>query len=156
MRISVFLAACLGLAGQIQAQEPAQAPALVVLITVDGLSARHLEEFGPQLQGGLARLTRRGAWFTNAHHDHAITETAPGHASLLSGRFPRSTGIAANRVGVVDPQSPLVGSGSVGASPKRFQGTALFDWMKQIQSVQAGDITLDDALAAVQAVQDQP
>lgn len=32
----------------------------------------------------------------------------------------------------------------------------VFDWMKQIQSVQAGDITLDAALAAVQAVQDQP
>jgi predicted AlkP superfamily pyrophosphatase or phosphodiesterase len=116
------------------AQTAAAAPTLVVLITVDGFSARHLEEFGPQLQGGLARFTRNGAWFTNAHHDHAITETAPGHASLLSGRFPRSTGIAANRVGVVDPQSPLVGSGNVGASPKRFQGTALFDWMKQRHS----------------------
>lgn len=32
----------------------------------------------------------------------------------------------------------------------------VFDWMKQIQSVQAGDLSLDDALAAVQAVQDQP
>jgi hypothetical protein len=32
----------------------------------------------------------------------------------------------------------------------------VFDWMKQIQSVQAGDITLDEALAAVQAIQDQP
>jgi predicted AlkP superfamily pyrophosphatase or phosphodiesterase len=102
-----------------------------VLITVDGFSARHLDEYGAQLDGGLARFTRNGAWFTNAHHDHAITETAPGHASLLSGRFPWSTGIAANRVGVVDPQSPLVGSGNVGASPQRFQGTTLFDWIRQ-------------------------
>ena len=113
------------------AQTAAAPPSLVVLITVDGLTARHLDDFGPQLEGGLARLTRNGAWFTNAHHDHAITETAPGHASLLSGRFPRSTGIAANRVGVVDPQAPLVGSGNVGASPARFQGTTLFDWMKR-------------------------
>lgn len=114
-----------------KAQVSSASPTLVVLITVDGLSARHLDEYGAQLTGGLARLTRGGAWFTNAHHDHAITETAPGHASLLSGRFPRSTGIAANRVGVVDPQAPLAGSGQIGASPKRFQGTALFDWMKQ-------------------------
>src|SRR5688500_17991729 len=107
------------------AQASSPPPTLVVLITVDGLSARHLDEHGAQLTGGLARLTRGGSWFTNAHHDHAITETAPGHASLLSGRFPRSTGIAANRVGVVDPEAPLVGSGQIGASPKRFQGTAL-------------------------------
>jgi hypothetical protein len=32
--------------------------------------------------------------FTNARHDHAITETAPGHSVMLSGRFPRGTGIA--------------------------------------------------------------
>lgn len=32
----------------------------------------------------------------------------------------------------------------------------VFDWMKQMQSVLAGDISLDDALAAVQAVQEQP
>jgi predicted AlkP superfamily pyrophosphatase or phosphodiesterase len=118
-----------------QQQSPApggEGPSLVVMITIDGFREGNLEKFGPQLTGGLARLMRGGAWFTNAHQDHAITETAPGHASILSGRFPRSTGIAANRVGVVDPGSPLLGtSGVVGASPNRFHGTALFDWMHQ-------------------------
>lgn len=110
--------------------EPRSAPTLIVMVTIDGFKASHLEKFGSQLTGGLARLTKGGAWFTNAHQDHAITETAPGHASLLSGRFPRSTGIAANRIGVGDPESPLLGgAGGIGASPKRFQGTALFDWM---------------------------
>lgn len=105
-------------------------PSLVVMITIDGFRAGNLEKFGPQLNGGLARLMKGGAWFTNAHQDHAITETAPGHASLLSGRFPRSTGITANRIGVIDPESPLLGtSGVIGASPKRFQGTELFDWL---------------------------
>ena len=105
-------------------------PTLVVMITIDGFRAGNLNRFGPQLHGGLARLMNGGAWFTNAHHDHAITETAPGHASLLSGRFPRSTGIAANRAGVLDPASPLLGlSGGPGASPARFQGTELFDWL---------------------------
>src|SRR5687768_4253574 len=106
-------------------------PSLIVLVTVDQLTGVYLDRFGPQLQGGLARLARGGAWFSNGHQDHAITETAPGHASLLSGRFPRSTGIAANRVGVLDQATPLLGtSGVAGASPKRFQGTALFDWMR--------------------------
>lgn len=123
-----------------QAQQPTagpagQSPSLVVMITIDGFRGSNLDRFGPQLTGGLARLTKGGAWFTNAHQDHAITETAPGHASLLSGRFPRSTGIAANRVGVGDPESPLLGtSGIPGASPKRFQGTELFDWILQKDS----------------------
>jgi predicted AlkP superfamily pyrophosphatase or phosphodiesterase len=100
------------------------------MITIDGFRADNLERFGPQLKGGLARLKDGGAWFTNAHQDHGITETAPGHASLLSGRFPRSTGIVANLVGVIDDQSPLLGfSGVTGASPRRFKGTELIDWM---------------------------
>ncbi len=112
------------------AGSPAAKPTLVVLITIDGFRADFLDRFGSQFTGGLARLKNDGAWFTNAHQDHAITETAPGHASLLSGRFPRSTGIVANRVGVGDPNSPLLGtSGVLGASPILFQGTELFDWL---------------------------
>jgi predicted AlkP superfamily pyrophosphatase or phosphodiesterase len=106
-------------------------PSLVVMITIDGFRGDYLTRFGDQFTGGFARLINGGAWFTNAHQDHGITETAPGHASLLSGRFPRSTGIAANRVGVFDNNSPLLGfSGAAGASPARFQGTELFDWIK--------------------------
>ncbi len=114
------------------ATAPAAAkPSLVVMITIDGFREGNLEKFGPQLRGGLARLTSGGAWFTGAQQDHAITETAPGHASLLSGRFPRSTGIAANRLGVIDEASPLLGfSGVVGASPRRFHGTTLVDWIR--------------------------
>jgi predicted AlkP superfamily pyrophosphatase or phosphodiesterase len=105
-------------------------PSLIVLITVDQFRGDYLDRFGPQLHGGLGRLARGGAWFTNAHHDHAITETAPGHATLLSGRFPRSTGIMANRIGVDDEAAPLVGApGAVGASPRRFLGTTLVDWL---------------------------
>jgi predicted AlkP superfamily pyrophosphatase or phosphodiesterase len=94
------------------------------------MRADYLERFGPQLTGGLARLTRGGAVFTNAFHDHAITETAPGHSVMLSGRFPRSTGIVTNTLGVPDASAPLVGGGGPGASPARFNGTTLFDWMR--------------------------
>ncbi|MEO6591611.1 MAG: alkaline phosphatase family protein, partial [Gemmatimonadaceae bacterium] len=125
--LTVLVAASAACAG---AQTPAardgdQRPTLIVMITIDGFREDYLTRFAPQLTGGLGRMMKNGAWFTNAHQDHAITETAPGHASLLSGRFPRSTGIAANRVGVYDPNAPLLGSsGGPGASPERFQGTA--------------------------------
>ncbi|HEX6576052.1 MAG TPA: alkaline phosphatase family protein [Gemmatimonadaceae bacterium] len=110
-------------------------PTLVVLITIDGFRGDYLTRFGSQFTGGLGRLITGGTWFTNAHQDHGITETAPGHASLLSGRFPRSTEIAANRVGVADETTPLLGfSGVLGASPNRFKGTELFDWMKAADS----------------------
>jgi predicted AlkP superfamily pyrophosphatase or phosphodiesterase len=104
-------------------------PTLVVLVTIDQLRADYLERFAPQLVGGLGRLLRGGAVFTDAHQDHAITETAPGHASLLSGRFPRGTEIVANAVGAGDPSSRLVGSAGDGASPARFRGSTLADWL---------------------------
>ncbi len=115
------------------AQGPAASarPTLVVLIAVDQFRADYIARFAPQLRGGLARLSRGGAWYTNAHHDHAITETAPGHATLLSGRFPRSTGIMMNRLGVEDDASPVIAGGvGPGASPKRFHGTTLVDWLR--------------------------
>ena len=124
-------AACAGAQSIPRADSRATSPpSLIVLVTVDQLTGDYLDRFGPQLRGGLARLARGGAWFANAFQDHAITETAPGHASLLSGRFPRSTGIMANRIGVFDANAPLLGAtGSAGASPTRFQGTTLFDWL---------------------------
>lgn len=106
-------------------------PSLVLLITVDQLRGDYLQRFGGQFKGGLARLANGGAWFTNAHHDHAITETAPGHATLLSGRFPRSTGITANRAGVFDNSARVLGSpDQLGASPRQFRGTTLVDWLR--------------------------
>jgi predicted AlkP superfamily pyrophosphatase or phosphodiesterase len=113
------------------ANPPATPPSLVVLITVDQLRGDYLTRFSSQLSGGLARLARGGAWFTNAHHDHAITETAPGHATLLAGRFPRSLGIADNLAGVQDETAPILDApGIPGASPVRFQGTTLVDWLR--------------------------
>lgn len=109
---------------------PAEVPTLVVFITVDQLRPDYFERFGSQLTGGLARLYNGGAVFTNAFHDHANTETAPGHAATMSGRFPASTGIVRNADGVQDPQAPLIGARGPGASPFRFRGTTLTDWLR--------------------------
>lgn len=105
-------------------------PTLVVFVTVDQLGSDYLERYGGNLTGGLARLRDEGATWMRGRQDHAIAETAPGHASTMSGRFPVHTGISSNSQGVNTPDAPLIGSGDIGASPFRFRGTTLYDWMK--------------------------
>src|SRR5256886_7729091 len=75
-------------------------------------------------------LAADGAVFDSAYQDHGITETAPGHSTILSGRWPAHTGIVRNTAGVQDSTAPLVGVTGLGASPARFRGTALFDLLK--------------------------
>ena len=105
-------------------------PQHVVFITIDQMRPDYFDRWARQLTGGLGRLSRQGAFFTNAFQDHAITETAPGHSVTMSGRFPRSTGIVRNAAGVEDPQAPLLTSRDPGASPFRFRGSALIDWLR--------------------------
>src|SRR5262249_30392184 len=45
---------------------------------------------------GFKRFLDRGAWFANAYYGHAVTFTAPGHATMLTGAYPHRTGIIAN------------------------------------------------------------
>ena len=112
-----------------------RAAQLVVMITVDQLRADAYERYRQHLTGGLVRLYEHGAVFTEGYQDHAFTETAPGHASLLSGRFPVHTGIATNAHGVNTRDAPLLNGrpGEPGASPFRFIGTELIDWMRAVR-----------------------
>ena len=109
-----------------------QPPRLVVFITVDQLRGDMLDRYSKDLRYGYARLMKGGAWFVNGYQDHANTETAPGHASVLSGRFPRSTGIFSNSAGVNTGDYPMIAvrQPQPGASPDRFIGTTLFDWLR--------------------------
>ncbi|HEX4574029.1 MAG TPA: alkaline phosphatase family protein [Gemmatimonadales bacterium] len=109
---------------------PSQRPRLVVVVTVDQLRPDYLDRYRTQFLGGLRLLLKRGAVFTDAYQDHAVTETAPGHATILAGRWPAHTGIIRNAVGVQDSTAPLLGVAGPGASPARFRGTTLFDWLK--------------------------
>jgi hypothetical protein len=103
---------------------------LVVLVVVDQMRADYLSRFASQYTGGLGRLVHDGSVFLHGQQDHAITETAPGHSTLLSGRTPSHTGIVTNARGVPDPTTHLVGWPDVtGASPRNFNGTELYDWM---------------------------
>src|SRR6266516_3623540 len=105
-------------------------PKLVVVITVDQMRPDYFTRWKSQLSGGLAQLANEGAFFTDGYQDHAVTETAPGHSTILSGLWPAHTGIISNTEGVQDSLAPLLGTTGPGASPRRFRGTTLFDWLK--------------------------
>ena len=126
--LPIVLAVLLAAPAQSQARDSSR-PRLVLFITVDAMRPDYLTRFESQLTGGLGRLYRDGAVFTNAFQDHAITETAPGHSATLSGRFPVHTGISANSAGVYDTTVTLIDAPGPGASPFRFRGTTLVDWL---------------------------
>ena len=99
--------------------EPSPAPRLVLQITVDGLRgdllSRYRAGFG---EGGFRHLLARGTHYTNAHYQHANTETIVGHATLATGAFPSLHGMVGNvwfdreagelAYNIEDPQSPIL------------------------------------------------
>jgi len=73
------------------------APKLVVVIVVDGLPQDQVLKYRDQYgEGGFRMLLDGGAWFGNAHQAHAVTVTATGHATVLSGAYPYRHGIIDN------------------------------------------------------------
>jgi predicted AlkP superfamily pyrophosphatase or phosphodiesterase len=126
--LSIAIGCTFALPARSQSQESSK-PKLVLFITVDAMRPDYLSRFEPQLTGGLGRLYKGGAVFTNAFQDHAITETAPGHSETMSGRFPVHNGISANSAGVNDTTVTLIDAPGLGASPFRFRGTTLTDWL---------------------------
>ena len=75
--------------------QPAPAPKLTVVISVDQFSSDLFDQYAPVLQGGFARL-RQGTVYPHAYQGHAATETCPGHSTILTGARPSRTGIIAN------------------------------------------------------------
>ena len=72
-------------------------PKLVLQITVDqlrgDLPTRYLDRLG---QGGFRYLLEKGTHYANAHYRHANTETAVGHATLVTGADPSRHGLVGN------------------------------------------------------------
>lgn len=72
-------------------------PKLVLQITVDGLRGDLPQRFSNVLgEGGFRYLMGKGIYYTNAHYQHANTETIVGHASLATGTVPAAHGMVAN------------------------------------------------------------
>lgn len=143
----------------LRAAEPAGATApvpppvrLAVVITVDQLRADYLVRFRPYFgAGGFRRLLDGGLDFRNCHYRHAATQTAPGHATILSGALPSAHGIVSNEWldrglweqinNVEDRAAPLVGfapgdasaallAPKAGRSPRNFLATTVGDQLK--------------------------
>jgi predicted AlkP superfamily pyrophosphatase or phosphodiesterase len=118
-------------------------PRLVLLIAVDQFRYDYLERFGDLFgAGGLRRLTRDGASWAECNYDHVPTETAPGHATMLTGAWPSETGIIANqwfdrvegksRENVHDDSVRPLGGGEreTPASPRNLLASTLGDQLK--------------------------
>ena len=94
MRRFVLAAAAAFLANPAASQTPA-APRLLVVIAVDQFSANLFDEYRPLFTAGLARISS-GSVFRNGYQSHALTETCPGHSTILTGDHPARTGIINN------------------------------------------------------------
>ena len=94
---SILLAAILLAACATTDRAPAERPRLVVFFVVDGLPQWQVVDYRDQLApGGFRRFLDSGAWFAHARYGHAFTVTATGHATMLTGAYPRRTGIIGN------------------------------------------------------------
>ena len=104
-------------------------PSLVVLIVVDQLRGDYLERFRPVLDGGLGWLLDNGAVYSDAHQNHAMTATAPGHATISTGVEPSRSGIIGNEW--FNRETGLSEySAGVSNSPANLEVTAIGDWFK--------------------------
>jgi predicted AlkP superfamily pyrophosphatase or phosphodiesterase len=82
---------------QASVDETAPRPKLVVQITVDQLRGDLPMRYRDRLpEGGFRYLLEHGTHYTDAHYRHANTETAVGHATVVTGADPSRHGIIAN------------------------------------------------------------
>jgi predicted AlkP superfamily pyrophosphatase or phosphodiesterase len=120
---------------------PGTPPRLVVVISIDQFRGDYLTRFADLYlpagtaarPGGFRYLMERGAYFTDAHHDHFPLFTGPGHSVLLTGAPPYESGIVGNawydrelgcqRYCVEDDSSPLVGAAAPAAKATAAGGT---------------------------------
>jgi predicted AlkP superfamily pyrophosphatase or phosphodiesterase len=76
----------------------AERPKLVVVVSVDQMCQDYLIRFGDNFSedGLIRRIEREGARYSQCHHRHSITTTAPGHAVQLTGAYANASGIVGN------------------------------------------------------------
>ena len=94
--IALSSAACAQAPGVPAQPLKADAPKLILAISVDQFSADLFDEYRSQFTGGLKRLADGGTVYRNGYQSHAATETCPGHSTIMTSRRPGSNGIIAN------------------------------------------------------------
>lgn len=121
-------------------------PKLIVTIVVDQFSANLFNQYRSRYSGGLRRLADQGLVSINGYQTHGLTETCPGHSTVLTGMHPTETGIPANdwvdpKTGkevycLAAPQNTLAhgrndtDNGPVG--PEQLRATTVGDWLKAV------------------------
>jgi len=139
----------------------AEAPRLVVLVSVDQMRADYLERFRPCFgPGGFNLLLEQGANFADCHQRHSLTITGPGHAVMLTGVHADRHGIIANdwldrdsleRVSCVGdgtveivglprssaPRLPGIDDPYLGRSPRNLLVATVGDQLKQAHAAQS-------------------
>lgn len=108
-------------------------PRLILFVSVDQLRADSLERFAPLWTGGFRRLRDESISFTETRHEHAVTTTSPGHASLATGAYPSRHGIIDNEWWDENEGAEVysVADADGERSPRRLRATALGDWLKR-------------------------
>lgn len=141
MRFSLLV---LSLCASLHAQPSPARPKLVVAITVDQFRYDYLVRFRDHYTGGIDRLLKQGAVFSNAYYEHFPTVTAIGHSTFLSGATPSVSGIIGNEwfdresgkqvTSVADDNEDTLGGASRGtaksASPRRMLVSTVGDELK--------------------------
>lgn len=112
----------------------APAPGLVVFIVVDQFRPEYLDQYAELWRGGFAWLREHAVIVENARLIHAVSATAPGHATLGTGTHPARHGIIGNEW--VDRTSgktiESIDDSADGASPRRMKVPSLGDRLKEV------------------------
>lgn len=139
--------ATLPIAARAQTPDAATArpPALIVTLVVDQFSADLFNQYRARFTGGLKTLADQGLVYANGYQQHAMSETCPGHATVLTGLNPARAGIPANdwidrATGeevycLAAPENALAhgrntDNGPVG--PGQLTASTLGDWLKAV------------------------
>ena len=140
-RIGLATLCALSLVGLTCAKDTPSVPRLTVVIVVDQMRYDYLTRFQDLYQGGFRTLLEKGALFTEGRYRHALTLTAPGHAAIMTGRHPATSGVTSNnwfdadlnakRTAVADPDYQPVGGPGSGASPRSLLVDTIGDRLKQ-------------------------
>ena len=83
--------------GQIESSIPSDKPKLVIGIVVEQMRQDYIDRFWENFGNkGFKKLAVNGSYCVNANLNYALTQTAPGYATIVTGAEPCSNGIVSN------------------------------------------------------------
>jgi predicted AlkP superfamily pyrophosphatase or phosphodiesterase len=142
----------------------ADAPKLLVIVVVDQMRADYVERFQHDWTGGFKRFLSEGAWLRRAAYPYLDTVTCAGHATIITGAFPRTHGIPENTwwdrdlrkqmTCTEDPRTSNIGYlGPVvtGDSAYRLQVPTLTDELRAKRAAHVATLALKDRSAIMLA-----